>query len=106
MRLPQYGMGMADAEVVEWLKAVGEAVSEGEPVVVVDAAKTTVEVNAPASGTLVEQKYDVRRCGRGRRRAGADRDVARELVGTDQHHLRKIVEYVPQVSSLDAAATT
>ena len=59
MRLPQYGMGMADAEVVEWLKEVGDAVSEGEPVVVVDAAKTTVEVNAPASGTLVAQKYDV-----------------------------------------------
>lgn len=59
MRLPQYGMGMADAEVVEWLKEVGDAVSEGEPVVVVDAAKTTVEVNAPASGTLAEQKYDV-----------------------------------------------
>lgn len=50
--LPQYGMGMQDAEVVKWLKAEGEPVSEGEPLVEVEAAKTTVEVVAPVSGIL------------------------------------------------------
>ncbi len=54
MLLPQYGMGMQDADITKWLKAVGEPVAEGEPVVEIEAAKTTVEVPAPASGRLVE----------------------------------------------------
>ncbi|WP_295528235.1 biotin/lipoyl-containing protein [Novosphingobium sp. Chol11] len=53
MVLPQYGMGMQDGEIVRWLKAEGERVTEGEILVEVEAAKTTVEVPAPVSGTLV-----------------------------------------------------
>lgn len=52
--LPQFGMGMQDGEVVRWLKAVGDTVAEGEPLVEIEAAKTTVEVPAPAGGTLIE----------------------------------------------------
>lgn len=52
--LPQFGMGMQDAEIVRWLKAVGETVAEGEALVEIEAAKTTVEVPSPASGTLTE----------------------------------------------------
>lgn len=53
MVLPQYGMGMQDGEIVKWLKAIGETVTEGENLVEVEAAKTTVEVPAPVSGTLL-----------------------------------------------------
>lgn len=52
--LPQFGMGMQDGEIVRWLKAVGEAVEAGEPLVEVEAAKTTVEVPSPGSGTVSE----------------------------------------------------
>lgn len=52
--LPQFGMGMQDAEIVRWLKQPGDRVEEGEPLVEIEAAKTTVEVPAPASGTLKE----------------------------------------------------
>ncbi len=52
--LPQYGMGMQDGDITKWLKAVGDSVAEGEPLVEVEAAKTTVEVPSPVSGTLVE----------------------------------------------------
>jgi pyruvate/2-oxoglutarate dehydrogenase complex dihydrolipoamide acyltransferase (E2) component len=52
--LPQFGMGMQDGEIVKWLKAVGDTVAEGEPLVEIEAAKTTVEVPAPAAGTLIE----------------------------------------------------
>ena len=52
--LPQFGMGMQDAEIVRWLKAVGDKVDAGEPLVEVEAAKTTVEVPSPGSGTLTE----------------------------------------------------
>lgn len=52
--LPQFGMGMQDGEIVRWMKAVGDAVVAGEMLVEVEAAKTTVEVPAPESGTLTE----------------------------------------------------
>ncbi|GGC40406.1 hypothetical protein GCM10011371_29710 [Novosphingobium marinum] len=50
--LPQFGMGMKDGEIVKWLKAVGDSVTEGEPLVEVEAAKTEVEVPSPVTGTL------------------------------------------------------
>lgn len=53
MVLPQYGMGMQDGEIVKWLKAPGDAVTEGENLVEVEAAKTTVEVPSPVTGTLL-----------------------------------------------------
>ena len=52
--LPQFGMSMQDAEIVRWLKQPGDTVTEGEPLVEIEAAKTTVEVPSPASGTLKE----------------------------------------------------
>jgi pyruvate/2-oxoglutarate dehydrogenase complex dihydrolipoamide acyltransferase (E2) component len=52
--LPQFGMGMQDAEIIRWLKAVGDQVEAGEPLVEVEAAKATVEVPSPGSGTLAE----------------------------------------------------
>lgn len=52
--LPQFGMGMQDGEIVRWLKAVGDTVEAGEPLVEVEAAKTTVEVPSPGSGILIE----------------------------------------------------
>ena len=51
-RLPQYGMGMTDGTIVGWSKAEGDQLLEGEPLVEVEAAKTTVEVAAPVSGML------------------------------------------------------
>lgn len=56
--LPQFGMGMQDGEIVRWLKAVGDQVAAGEPLLEVEAAKTTVEVPSPASGTLTEILVD------------------------------------------------
>lgn len=52
--LPQFGMGMQDAEIVRWMKQVGETVDLGEPLVEIEAAKTTVEVPSPGAGTLTE----------------------------------------------------
>lgn len=52
--LPQFGMGMQEAEIVRWLKQVGDRVETGDMLVEVEAAKATVEVPSPGSGTLVE----------------------------------------------------
>jgi pyruvate dehydrogenase E2 component (dihydrolipoamide acetyltransferase) len=45
-------MGMADGTIVRWLKHEGDAVTEGEPLVEVEAAKVTSEVGAEVSGVV------------------------------------------------------
>jgi pyruvate dehydrogenase E2 component (dihydrolipoamide acetyltransferase) len=52
VRLPQAGMGMTDGTVLDWLKQVGEKVSKGECIAEVEAAKTTLEIEAPCDGVL------------------------------------------------------
>jgi len=50
--LPQWSMGMADGTIVRWLKHEGDTVTAGEPLVEVEAAKVTSEVEAEVSGVL------------------------------------------------------
>lgn len=50
--VPNVGMGITEATIVKWLKAVGDRVESGEMIVEVETAKSTVEVEAPASGIL------------------------------------------------------
>jgi pyruvate/2-oxoglutarate dehydrogenase complex dihydrolipoamide acyltransferase (E2) component len=52
--LPKSGMGIDEGTVSRWLKAEGDAVKQGEPLVEIETAKATQEVAAPASGILVE----------------------------------------------------
>lgn len=54
MVLPKSGMGIEEGTVTRWLKAEGEKVLQGEPVVEIETAKAMQEVEAPVSGTLVK----------------------------------------------------
>ncbi|MBI3105787.1 MAG: biotin attachment protein [Candidatus Rokubacteria bacterium] len=54
VKIPKLGLTMTEATIVEWLKAVGESVTAGEALLVIETEKAEVEVEAPASGTLVE----------------------------------------------------
>jgi pyruvate/2-oxoglutarate dehydrogenase complex dihydrolipoamide acyltransferase (E2) component len=54
VNLPKWGMGLEEGTVVQWLKAEGDRVKKGEPIVEIETAKATQEVEAPASGTLVK----------------------------------------------------
>jgi pyruvate/2-oxoglutarate dehydrogenase complex dihydrolipoamide acyltransferase (E2) component len=40
--------------IQRWLKREGDVVVEGEPVIEVEGDKTTFEISAPVSGTLLE----------------------------------------------------
>jgi pyruvate/2-oxoglutarate dehydrogenase complex dihydrolipoamide acyltransferase (E2) component len=51
--LPKWGMSMTEATVVEWRKAVGDRVAEGDALVLVETDKVEAVVEAPATGTLV-----------------------------------------------------
>lgn len=56
---PQLGMAQENIEVTKWLKADEEKVPVGEPVVVVESAKVSVEIESPAAG-LVFKLIDVK----------------------------------------------
>ena len=51
-RLPDLGASTGEAEVVVWLKAVGDTITAGEPVLEVQSDKANIEVEAAASGIL------------------------------------------------------
>jgi len=54
MRLVQIAESMESAKISGWLKAEGERVEAGEVIAEVETDKTIVELQAPASGTLVK----------------------------------------------------
>src|SRR5689334_5466089 len=58
IRVPTLGESVTEATVAKWLRNVGDAVAADEPLVELETDKVTVEVNAPASGTLSEIKVD------------------------------------------------
>lgn len=52
--LPQWGMGMSEGAIVEWLKSVGDRVVEDEPLAEVESEKVEETLESPATGTLTE----------------------------------------------------
>lgn len=53
-KLADVGEGIAEAEVIEWLVAVGDEVREDQPVIVVETDKSQIEIPAPVSGKVIE----------------------------------------------------
>jgi 2-oxoglutarate dehydrogenase E2 component (dihydrolipoamide succinyltransferase) len=59
--VPAVGESITEVEIGDWLKKQGESVDQDEPVVVLETEKVTVELPAPASGTvtsMLKQKGD------------------------------------------------
>lgn len=54
MKLPDVGEGVAEAEIVAWLVAVGDEVTPDTVLAEVLTDKATVEVSPPVAGTVVE----------------------------------------------------
>lgn len=52
--MPKLGFDMAEGKLSEWLKQPGEAVSQGETILLVETDKATVEVPAFRSGVLLQ----------------------------------------------------
>src|SRR5215469_10205147 len=50
--MPALGMAQETGTVLRWLKSDGDAVAKGEPLLEVETDKVTVEIEAPADGTL------------------------------------------------------
>ena len=54
IKVPTLGESVSEATVGKWFKKVGDAIKADEPLVELETDKVTVEVPAPASGTLAE----------------------------------------------------
>lgn len=100
IRLPDIGEGVADAEVVEWMVAVGDLVAEDQLLAAVMTDKATVEIPSPVAGRVMMLGAEI-----GERIAvGADLisvDTAgrqtRDLVA--EHHVEAPSAAPPEVSA-------
>jgi pyruvate/2-oxoglutarate dehydrogenase complex dihydrolipoamide acyltransferase (E2) component len=54
VKMPSLGYDMETGTVQSWMKSVGDVVKRGEPIAEIETDKTTVEMEALVSGTLVE----------------------------------------------------
>jgi len=52
--MPQLGLTMETGTILQWLKAVGDTVKKGQPVVLIQTDKVEYEVESPAAGTLLK----------------------------------------------------
>lgn len=59
IKLPQWGMSMSEGTVIQWHVAVGDEVTEGQPLVEIEAAKVTDVITAPEAGVIQEILVDV-----------------------------------------------
>lgn len=50
--MPALGMAQETGTLIQWLKKSGDNVTKGEPLMEIETDKATVEIEAPASGTL------------------------------------------------------
>jgi dihydrolipoamide dehydrogenase len=51
--MPQAGQDLETGVVRQWLKAEGDQVTQGEPLVQIETEKINLDVEAPASGVLL-----------------------------------------------------
>ena len=56
--VPQLGNEIEEAQVDLWHKQVGDAVAEGEMLVTITTPKVTMELEAPAAGTVAQILVD------------------------------------------------
>ncbi len=51
--MPQAGQDLETGRVTHWLKAEGDTVAKGEPLVQIETEKISVDVESPAAGILL-----------------------------------------------------
>jgi len=52
--MPKLGLTMTEGTIVKWLKAEGDKVVKGEPLIEIETEKISNVVESPADGTLVK----------------------------------------------------
>ncbi|WP_416405344.1 dihydrolipoamide acetyltransferase family protein [Arthrobacter sp. LFS091] len=93
-RLPDLGEGLTEAELVNWLVAVGDEVRVDQPIAEVETAKSMVEVPSPYAGTVAELHGE----------AGETLDVGKPLISIARAGAAQAAPEAP--SGTDGAVST
>jgi pyruvate/2-oxoglutarate dehydrogenase complex dihydrolipoamide acyltransferase (E2) component len=51
--MPKLGLQMTAGTIQKWLKREGETVRQGEPILTIESDKSVMDIQSPASGTLL-----------------------------------------------------
>ncbi len=54
VRMPNLGAEATAGRIVAWLRGVGDVVAAGDPIAEIETDKATLELEAPAPGTIIE----------------------------------------------------
>lgn len=54
IQMPKWGMSMQEGLLASWLVAVGDTVTEGQPIATVETEKVDAEIESPANGVVSE----------------------------------------------------
>lgn len=54
VEMPSFAADAVDGRIASWLKAEGDQVTRGEPIAEIETDKALLELEAMATGTLVE----------------------------------------------------
>lgn len=54
VKMPKWAMGIEEGTVLQWLKAEGDSITQGEVLVEIETAKAVQEVEAPVNGILTK----------------------------------------------------
>ncbi|MDK1326833.1 dihydrolipoamide acetyltransferase family protein [Arthrobacter sp. zg-Y1143] len=92
--LPDLGEGLTEAELVNWLVAVGDTVAVDQPVAEVETAKSLVEVPSPFAGRVAQLHGS----------AGESVDVGRPLISVDTAPAGPLAAEPSQGDSANAAS--
>jgi pyruvate/2-oxoglutarate dehydrogenase complex dihydrolipoamide acyltransferase (E2) component len=57
--MPKFGMTMTHAVITQWHRQEGEQIAQGQPLLSVETEKVNVDIEAPATGTIMEISFDV-----------------------------------------------
>jgi pyruvate/2-oxoglutarate dehydrogenase complex dihydrolipoamide acyltransferase (E2) component len=101
-KLADVGEGIAEAEVIEWLVAVGDSVKEDQAVVVVETDKSQIEIPAPVTGivkSLGAKVGDVLSVGSSLMQIEASGNVSDDIANHTTHA-------VPEVTASATVSTT
>ena len=54
VKLPKFGLTMEEASVTEWSVDVGESISKGQVLAIIESDKVEMELPSPASGIVAK----------------------------------------------------
>ena len=54
MKVPSVGESITEVQIGDWLKSVGDTVSQDDIIVMLETDKVTVELPAPVTGTIAQ----------------------------------------------------